>query len=282
MDDQYGLACWSGHAAVMERAHRHDDVEVNLAEGGSLTYLFGGVPVEIAPGTAAAFWAAVPHRLIDAPEHTRVHWITIPLDIFLRWGLADTLVGRLLQGQPLLARAAGRTDGMGGLVEVARFGRWSSDLADGDSDLRAIALLEIEAWVRRLARNAGPVEPHDHVAGGSEEARVARAAEMARFVAARFRDPITVGDVAASVHLHPRYAMGLFRGVVGATLGAYLTQCRVAEAQRLLLTGDATMTEIAHAAGFGSQSRFYSCFTTACGEPPGAYRRRHRSVAVGL
>nr|WP_238341919.1 helix-turn-helix domain-containing protein [Actinopolymorpha rutila] len=98
---------------------------------------------------------------------------------------------------------------------------------------------------------------------------------MARFIAERFRDPLTVADVAAAVHVHPHHAMGVFRNVVGTTLGAYLTQCRVAEAQRLLLTTGAGMAEIAHAAGFGSQSRFYSCFTAACGEPPGAYRRRH-------
>ncbi len=278
VDDRYGLACWSGQARLMARAHRHDDIEVNLAEGGSLTYLFGGVPVEIAPGTAAAFWAAVPHQLVGAPEETRVHWITIPLGIFLRWGVAGALVGRLLQGQPLLASAGIDTTGLG---DVAGFARWSSDLADGDADLRTIALLEIEAWVRRLARHAGPVLA-EHTHPDSDEASVPRAAAMARFVAARFRDPISVGDVASSVHLHPHYAMGLFRSVVGTTLGAYLTQCRVAEAQRLLLTTDATMSEIAHAAGFGSQSRFYSCFTAACREPPGAYRRRHGSLAARL
>jgi AraC-like DNA-binding protein len=142
--------------------------------------------------------------------------------------------------------------------------------------------LEIQAWIRRLARHASPVDDLPSASGGettdSDGTTVGRAAAMARFIAVRFREPISVGEIAASVHLHPHYAMTVFREVVGTTLGAYLTQCRVAEAQRLLLTTNATMGEIAHASGFGSQSRFYSCFTTACGVPPGNYRRRHRVV----
>ncbi|GAA5003100.1 helix-turn-helix domain-containing protein [Actinopolymorpha pittospori] len=273
VDDQFGLACWSGRSRLMECAHRHDDIEVNLAEGGELTYLFGGVPVEIASGTAAAFWAAIPHQLIRAPAHARVHWITIPLGRFLRWGLTGALVGRLLQGQPLLARTES------GSLDASPFGRWADDLATGDPDLRGIASLEIQAWIRRLGRHAAPMDDVSAAGGGttsdSDGTTVGRAAGMARFIAVRFRDPISVGEIAASVHLHPHYAMGVFREVVGTTLGAYLTQCRVAEAQRLLLTTSATMGEIAHASGFGSQSRFYSCFTTACGVPPGSYRRIH-------
>ncbi|SDS98115.1 helix-turn-helix domain-containing protein [Actinopolymorpha singaporensis] len=273
VDEHIGLACWSGLSSVMECAHRHDDIEVNLAEGGALTYLFGGVPVEIAPGTAAAFWAAVPHQLVRAPAHTRVHWITIPLDRFLRWGLTDGLVGRLLQGQPLVAATSA------GTLDASGFERWSADLSTGDPELRDIALLEIQAWIRRLARGATPVEAvADAEAASGGETAVERAATMARFIAERFREPLTVADIAAAVHVHPHHAMGVFRNVVGTTLGAYLTQCRVAEAQRLLLTTGAGMAEIAHAAGFGSQSRFYSCFTAACGEPPGAYRRRHEEA----
>ena len=40
--------------------------------------------------------------------------------------------------------------------------------------------------------------------------------------------------------------------------------------------GSMTTSEIAHAAGFGSQSSFYAHFTRACGSAPGAYRARAR------
>jgi transcriptional regulator GlxA family with amidase domain len=70
--------------------------------------------------------------------------------------------------------------------------------------------------------------------------------------------------------------MTLFRESVGTTVGSYLTRCRVAEAQRLLVTTAMTAAEVAHAAGFGSQSSFYTHFTRACGLSPSSYRKRLR------
>jgi AraC-like DNA-binding protein len=99
---------------------------------------------------------------------------------------------------------------------------------------------------------------------------------MAQFTVSHFRQPITPLEIAKATHLNPNYAMTLFREAVGTTLGSYLTRCRVAEAQRLLITTSMTTTEIAHAAGFGSQSSFYAHFARTCGASPGAYRHNLR------
>jgi AraC-like DNA-binding protein len=96
---------------------------------------------------------------------------------------------------------------------------------------------------------------------------------MASVVATRFREPLAVADVAGAVHLHPSTAAAVFRRELGVTIGDYLAQCRVAEAQRLLIFTDATTSEIALRAGFGSTSRFYERFARDAGMPPAAYRR---------
>ncbi|MCD0485925.1 helix-turn-helix domain-containing protein [Streptacidiphilus sp. ASG 303] len=297
-DDVFGLACWQGPASLMDHAHRHDDIEVNLAAGSELVYLFGGRRVVLERGAMAAFWAAVPHQLVGADPGTPVRWLTVPLAVFLRWGLPDHAVQALLRGQPLVAGAADRQE-----ADAALFRQWSADLADGDGELRRITLLEIEARLRRLVaaasagrRDGGGAEDGAGRGGGPEDAggagagagtgmgadgAVERAARMARFVALHFREPLTAERIAAAVPLHPHYAMGLFREVVGTTLTAYVTQCRVAEAQRLLVTTAMPVAEVGEAAGFGSQSRFYSCFTEACGMPPAAYRRLHHAAARG-
>jgi transcriptional regulator GlxA family with amidase domain len=57
------------------------------------------------------------------------------------------------------------------------------------------------------------------------------------------------------------------------TVNEYVTHCRLAEARRLLLTTDASVNDIAFAAGFGSVSQFYAAFQSACDEPPGEYRK---------
>ena len=90
------------------------------------------------------------------------------------------------------------------------------------------------------------------------------------------RSPIAVADIAACVHLTPSHAMTVFRRTAGVTLGDYVTMCRVAEAQRLLLTTSMTVTEIAEEAGFGSLSSFYEHVSAACGVTPREYRRQGR------
>ena len=257
------LSCWQGRAFAMDRAHRHDDLEVNLVSEAALTYLSGDSVVRIRPGEAALFWAAVPHRLIDCPDNwrARVRWLHIPLSTVLGWGLPSEAISRLLGGVPLLAPGVEYPDS-------AAFARWSADLAGGSGALREAALLEVEAGVRRLLRYARPTDDDTESAPA-----VRHVATMARFVADSYHRPITAADVAASAHLHPNYAMTLFRQVLGLTIRGYITQRRLAEAQRLLLTTDATTSRIAVETGFGSASRFYEIFTRRYGRPPGEYRR---------
>jgi AraC-like DNA-binding protein len=267
------LACWQGHPSAMRSAHRHDDLEVNLVEDEPLTYLFGGSLVTVEPGHAALFWASVPHRLIDTRQNREAHvrWLHIPLEQVLGWRLAPQVVAQLLRGTPLITERPDHPD-------PAAFARWASDLESGSPDLHAIAQLEIQAGVRRLLRIALPQGESDDQADDPDVADAVRhVVAMARYLTRHFTEPIRAADAAAVVHLHPNYAMTLFRQVLGTTVHAYLTDRRIAEAQRMLLTTSATTSQIAESTGFGSHSGFYAAFTRACGVPPGTYRRGHRT-----
>jgi transcriptional regulator GlxA family with amidase domain len=61
----------------------------------------------------------------------------------------------------------------------------------------------------------------------------------------------------------------------------YLTQYRVAHAQRLLVTTDLPVLEIALACGFNSLSRFYAAFKKICGRSPRTYRQEHDALREG-
>lgn len=263
------LTGWAGRPVVMGAAHQHDDLEINLVvEGGTMLYLFGGTPVEVGPGSVAAFWAAVPHQLV-ANSATAVHWVYVPITTFLGWGLPDTLAGRLLSGEPLVSPPSAALP-----TDPANFAQWAADLAADQPERHRIALLEIEARVRRLAlANLG--EPERRYTGGEPALRQVIA--MVRHIAEHFREPLTTADIAAAAHLHPNYAMGRFREVVRTTMGDYLTRHRLAEARRLLITTDLPVNDVASAVGFGSVSRFYSVFTSVCGTPPARFRRDYRA-----
>ncbi|MFE9425999.1 helix-turn-helix domain-containing protein [Kitasatospora sp. NPDC006697] len=252
----------------MAAAHRHDDLEINfVADGGPLLYLYGGELVEVAAGGLTVFWAAIPHQLV-ASGATRVHWLHVPFDRFLGWGLPQSLLARLLSGVPAVTPAE-HADA----CDPAKFTQWASDLAAGDAELHHIAMLEIQARVRRLAF-ATIGDPGRGYAGDDPALR--QVVAMARHIAQHFREPVTVADVAAAASVHPTYAMTQFRKVVRTTIGEYLKLYRLAEARRLLVTTDLPASQVATAAGFGSVSRFYTVFTAECGTAPARFRHGRR------
>jgi AraC-like DNA-binding protein len=252
----------------MSAAHRHDDIELNFVARGRLEYLFGGRSISVEAGQLAVFWGATPHQLVAEVRDgdSDVCWLHLPLTGVLGWGLPADLVARLMLDQPVVVDASAFGD------LSAAFDRWAIDLAAPDSV--EIALLEAQAVVRRALRAptlrlAAPAARTD---GLSQSV-----AAMATYIATQFRDPIRVTDVADVAHLHPSSAMSVFRTALGVTIAQYLTRCRVAEAQRLLITTDGSVGDIAAAAGFGSQSAFYEVFTRATGRAPATYRRAIRS-----
>ena len=91
---------------------------------------------------------------------------------------------------------------------------------------------------------------------------------MAAYIATHYRENLRMADVAREVGLHENYAMQLFRRSCGVTLLQHVTQHRIWHAQRLLMTTDLQMVEIAHNVGFGSDSRFYAIFKRVCGITP--------------
>jgi AraC-like DNA-binding protein len=135
-----------------------------------------------------------------------------------------------------------------------------------------LELTLLAAAVRGRARPGGASRALAS-AGGGAPTSVER---MATFVARHYRDPVGLEDVAREVRLHPDYASALFRKAFGVTPTRFILQHRVSHAQRVLVTSDAKVLEVAMEAGFGSLSRFNSAFRQLCGCSPRQYRSRHR------
>lgn len=258
LHEVFGLACGLSLRPSMARAHRHDDVELLLPLGGAAVLEHVGARHLLADRTCAVFWAGRPHRVADHDDGTSVAWLTVPLVDVLASALPTAFTGALLRG------GLSTFDAPSALESAMQ--SWQRDVGTSAVLTQAVRL-EAHAWLLRASASthtSAPTRSHD----------VATA--MASFVATGFRDPLSVGDVAAAVHLHPSTAAAVFRRAMGITIGEYLAQCRVAEAQRLLISTDATTSDIALRSGFGSTSRFYERFVRDTGMPPAAYRRMMR------
>lgn len=277
-EGEIGLRGWVGQSRGMASAHRHLDLEMNYVLSGTMTYLIAGRLLELPPRRLCLLWGGVPHQMIRNPVPVEAVWVTVPLTAVLRWGLPDHLILPLLTNG-FVADIAPRPGDLDLLYQ------WLEDLPGpnhrqgdvrGGNDVIEIALLEMEARLRRFARGLigaslleadanTPTSAHADHGLSSVEA-------MARFLCRNFHQSVGVAEVAAEAHLHPNYAMTLFRRHTGMTISQYLTLQRVAHAQRLLATSDTGVQEVALESGFGSVSRFYEAFRQQTGNSPHRFR----------
>jgi len=75
---------------------------------------------------------------------------------------------------------------------------------------------------------------------------------------------------------HPDYAATLFKKTFGTTLNRFLVDHRIQHAQRMLVTSDENILQIAFDSGFNSLSRFNAAFKDLCGATPRGFRKTHR------
>jgi len=92
------------------------------------------------------------------------------------------------------------------------------------------------------------------------------------FVGTHYRSNLNLNEVTREVELHSKYAMQLFRRNSGVTLWNYLTQHRIWHAQRLLVSTELPIADVAREAGFGSDSQLHLVFSRHCGLSPRQYR----------
>jgi AraC-like DNA-binding protein len=265
LDCVFGLRVWSGEPMPMGVSHRHNDLELNFVERGSVTYRFGGTRYTIDEGSLALFWAVAPHQLVASSDRSHMHWATLPLSWFLRASLPEPLTRAVLAGRPLGTRADADLD-------LGRFVAWAKDLATPSLESAQIVLLEIEARLRRWALELSAPPRRQSTRRIDRPSGMHKAEQIAELLSTDCTQDWHIDAVARRVNLHPNYAMTVFRQAFGVSIIDFLTQQRIALAQQLLVTTDLTVLDIAHRAGFGSASQFYTAFRRWCGVAPRAYR----------
>ena len=255
-----GFRVWSrGPRPAMPAAHTHPDIELNFPLAGRVAYLHGGTRHVVEAGRLAVFWGGVPHQTLESSSSGGV-WMTLPLAWFLQWRLPHGLSGRLLAGELIQAAA-----------ERSQLERWLADYEQPKTGRRTALLLELQAWFWRLAARSPTQRKRPRTAAGASQIE-----RITACIAARYQEPVTVADLAREVKLHPKYLMRVFKRHCRIGVWEYLTRLRVSHAQRLLVTTDARVTELALESGFGSSAAFYQAFAAySHGETPLDYRRRH-------
>lgn len=266
-----------GYGDASERVTpQHAEVQLTFVEQGAITYLLGGRQATLMAGHVGLFWAAMPHHIVWIDPATTYCWLRIPLAWVLQHHLPDTLMQPLLYGGLVVDQ-----DQTSAGIDAAAFRRWDAEVHLHGAEGQKIALLEIEARLRRLTRSASVATALDRVS--EEQSRLVhrnaarKAEQIAQFIADHYTEAVRIHDIARAVGLNASYTITLFRTTTGMSPAVYLTRYRIAHAQRLLATTDTPVAQIALDSGFSSISQFYAVFKRACKQSPNMYRASPRA-----
>lgn len=89
-----------------------------------------------------------------------------------------------------------------------------------------------------------------------------------RYILEHYREDIDRNDVAAVAYITPNYLSKRFRSEMGMSLREYINQLRIEDAKRLLLSTNATISEVASEVGYDNISYFSTVFRKMCGMSP--------------
>lgn len=90
-------------------------------------------------------------------------------------------------------------------------------------------------------------------------------------------DTVTAKTAAESCALSYHYYCRLFRDNTGKGFCEYLNDLRLAEGEKLLLSTDRSITDIAHTCGFSGTSHFIARFKSVRGVSPARFRKQQKT-----
>lgn len=249
-------------------SHQHQDIEINWVFEGELHYFLNGSYQSIRKNEAGVFWAGYPHAVISYSSPTTVLWITLPLHTFLQWSAGKSLAAQILKGSLFRFRPQ---DAKNATLNQLQLRRWFEELDPTHPQTEQVILLELEAWLTRASWNR-QASRSPSIANTTDTTRVE---QITHFIHSHYQENLSVGEIAQHLHLHPKYLMQIFKSTVHLSIYQYIMQLRLAHAQRLLLSTQRKVIDIALEVGFGSTRQFYQAFQKKCSISPGQYRRRY-------
>jgi AraC family transcriptional regulator, transcriptional activator of pobA len=255
-------------------AHVHDFLVLLLVEAGHGVVrvddrdvpLVAGDVVVVAPGTV------VTPRAEDIGD-VDLWTVFFPVDVVDPGSTASLVSWR---SHPLLAPLVGRgrAGGQRFAVPAGERSRWLEHVRALDAELRERRENATAAVRAHLTLLLVGLTRLDAVV--TEELRDRDEPLLAAVfdvVEQRFREPLSLRDVAAAVRLTPGHVTTVVGRRTGRTVQQWITERRLREARRLLHDTDLTVAAVAARVGFRDTGYFVRRFRGAHGLPPGRWRQ---------
>lgn len=141
--------------------------------------------------------------------------------------------------------------------------------AEGYLTITRCKLLELGVILLRHYRSSFSKEQWLKMSSSQREVK-----EMMLFVKEHFREPLQLTDVAEHLGWSAARTGSFFKEHTGINFLNYMTQLRISEAKKQLVTNLDSIADISFSSGFQSLASFYRAFNLDAGLSPQEYRKQ--------
>ena len=255
----------------MQRQHYHDTYEFYLVLEGSKTLLTDDSRYLLTKGSLAVIEPFMLHMTTAAAGGHCRRYITELSQKALSPLLSETERDELFDGISTCVLSLDEEElrfVCGLFKDAHRYKNIKGPLA---GKLTVMVLTYLSDFIRRRSR-------HGVKQGLKAESRKAEepVMEALRYINLNYTSPISLERVCGIAHMSRSNFCLAFKKAVGDTFVSYVNTLRVAQAHRLLMTTDLSLSEIAERAGFSSADYFTRVFKSIHGIAPAKLRREGR------
>ncbi len=264
------------------RPHMHSRIEVLYCTTGGYQAILNGKEYILAPGDLLLINSWEVHETATLCQGENSYWVLkVPTEVLyntscsvheaqyaLPFSMVDYRHPRLLKAVELEHSPVPKI--LQNIME-----EWENAAYGYELELRA-ALCHMFAWILRYwnqneminrQRNKSALETRQWLQ------------QVLDYIDKNFNQPLEASKMAERCNFSYSYFSHLFRQTTGCTFNEYVNARRMAEAERLLYTTDATVTDIALQVGYGDPAYFIQKFRKKKGVSPGKFRTICREKA---
>ena len=260
-----GIRC-AHHPLLGEvRLHLHDFFEMELVTAGTVPQKINGAPLDGVVGDFVLMDLRSTQRIL-CPSPPAPGKSPMLLTLGVSPAEADPAVLHLLSSLklPLAGHLSPEK-----VEKAIRISEELSEAIISSSPYAREKILALSLLLLSLLCEEGhPLE------AGTEEARGYHYIRCALvYLNENSRQPLSLSELAAAIHISPCYLSDLFSRLVGCRFTEYLTTFRLKKARKLLRDGNASVSDIAAECGFSSPANFTRAHRRVYGISPTEYRK---------
>lgn len=258
--------------------HRHHSLEINYCLRGRGRYEIGDQVYPVEAGDLFIINDLEYHQAVNESGDMLLLVIVFDADLVLSGGEDYALIRAFYEWKTgfkhrIAASSPVAADISPLLLEMDQ--EWQQQEAGYRMVLRALLLRLLALLYRSFERTPGYAERIRRFQSG-----YVRLSPAIAMIDSRFREPLTLQQLADAVHMNRTYFSTIFTQLMGCTVSDYLLRRRLRFALQQLVSTDQSIISIALDSGFRSVSYFNRAFHRQWGMSPGRYRAAVRQTSA--